>query len=91
MLIIATNVLVLLAIFIRKCVVRKTARSVNIYCVNQQQQETSFTNNAGGNLDEDRFYDFSMGSSSVVMDFHYYDEVPVYSDPDFSSVERTKV
>lgn len=83
--------LVLLAIFIRKCVVRKNSESVNIYCVNRPQQETSFTNSATGNVYEDRFYDFSMGSSSVVMDFHYYDEVPVYSDPDFSSAQRTKV
>lgn len=91
MLIIGINLIVLVAVFIRKCSARRNSRSANISSGHQPQQETSFISNAAANF-EDRYYEFSLGPSSVEMDFHYYDEVPVYAEAECSNViERTKV
>lgn len=86
LLIITINALTLIAIFIRQCVVRKNSKSINIYSVSQpQQQETSFiTNTANETRNEERYYTFSLDTSAVDVDFHYYDEVPEYFKIEFS-------
>lgn len=82
LLIIGINAIVVLVVLIRKCAVRRNLRSVSVYTVNEPQQETSFIRNVNDNL-EDRYYDYSLGVSSMEMDFHYYDEVPVYCEADY--------
>lgn len=89
LLIIGINAIVVLVVLILKCTVRRNSRN-DIYSVSPPQQETSFINNANNNLD-DRYYDYSLGVSSVEMDFHYYDEVPIYSEAEYCNVQRTYV
>lgn len=67
--------------------VRKKSKSVNIYSVNEPQQETTFISN----INNEMYHTLSVGSSTVDMDFHYYDEVPGYSEAGLFCGETIKM